>query len=50
MEKYLVESLVEPQISTGTSYSVPRILSHDHAYAIYYDTKYLSIIFAIFVY
>ena len=34
----------------GTSYSLSRILSQAHAYAIYYDTKYLSIIFTIFIY
>ena len=34
----------------GTSYSLSRILSQAHAYAIYYDTKYHSIIFTIFIY
>ena len=29
----------------GTSYSLSQILSQAHAYAIYYDTKYLSITF-----
>ena len=38
------------KVLAGTSYSLSRILSQAHAYAIYYDTKYLSIIFTIFIY
>ena len=34
----------------STSYSVTRILFQAHAYAIYYGTKYLSIIFITFIY
>ena len=44
-QAYIIEAFV-----AGTSYSVSRILSQAHAYAIYYDTKYLSIIFTIFIY